>query len=116
MPPQAHWLGAHRGTASQASLGVGHAVADPTHAEDPGRVLGVVAQLAPQLLDEVAHPVDLAGSPSAWGLAQQSVVGNHPSRVDGARAQQVVLGGQLLRRPSQQPYPGWGTFDSWFSQ
>ena len=60
--------------------GSGHAIADAPVVEDVGRLLRVVGQLAPELLDEDAHQVGVIGFPAAPHLAQQGVVGQAPAR------------------------------------
>ena len=63
-------------------LPLGHPVADAGLVEDVGGAVGVVAQLAAELLGGGAHPPLVGRPPQAPYPSQQPVVGHHATGVD----------------------------------
>ena len=83
--------GARPASAAQRSPGRGMRVADAAPVEDPGRILGVVAELGAQGPHEVPDQVRIGAVAPVPDPAKQRVEVHHPSGVDREQAQQRVL-------------------------
>ena len=88
--------------------GSGHAVADAALAEDVPGAGRVVAELAPEVPHEDAHPVRACALASRPHSIEQRLVGHDPSGIEREHARQLVLGGGERDRVSVHRPPGVG--------
>ena len=83
-----------RGCGSSPVIRPGHAVSETALAEDIFRVPGVVAELAAELADGVAHGLRVGADPVAPHPALEGLIGGRPAGVERERVR--ILGSMAV--------------------